>query len=168
MTEEKQEIKHFLRVLNTDIDGNKQIVSALRKVHGISYSMANAICNVLEIPKLKKAGLLNDVDTKRIEEAVRESRLLPSWMNNRKRDFYTGESRHIIGSDLKFAVESDIKKLKIIRSYRGMRHAIGQPVRGQRTRNHFRHGRAVGVQKTKAAKVAAAATQSKDKVKEKK
>ena len=42
-----------------------------------------------------------------------------------------------------------MKRLKL---YKGMRHAAGQPVRGQRTRSHFRRGTAVGV-KSKTTKV---------------
>ena len=150
MTEQKQEIKPFLRVLNTDLDGNRPIWQALRKISGVSYSMANAICNSLELQKTKKAGLLNDEETKKIEILVKEAKL-PSWMMNRRKDYVTGEDAHLVGSDLKFARESDLKKLKRMRSYRGIRHAIGQPSRGQRTRSHFRHGRSVGVQKQKVA-----------------
>jgi len=39
----------------------------------------------------------------------------------------------------------DIKRLKKIRSYRGLRHAMGQPTRGQSTRSHFRTNRKRGV-----------------------
>ena len=47
--------------------------------------------------------------------------------------------------------EFDIKRMKKIKSYKGARHSAGQPVRGQRTRSHFRsRGKAVGV--TKKAK----------------
>ena len=46
----------------------------------------------------------------------------------------------------------DIKRLKKIRSFRGWRHALGQPTRGQRTRSHFRSkkkGKSIGVTKKK-------------------
>src|SRR3989338_1433574 len=101
-------------------------------------------------PFLRVLNTDSDEDTKRIEEAVKQ-RKLPAWMLNRRKDLETGENNHLFGGDLKFARESDVKRLKRIRAYRGMRHAIGQPVRGQRTRSHFRHGRSVGVQKQKVA-----------------
>lgn len=157
MVEEKQQIKPFFRVLNTDLIGEKPISQALLKIHGVGFSLANAICNGLGIPKTKKAGLLSEVDAKRIESFVREPKDLPSWMVDRRFNESTGENKHLTAADLKFAIENDIKNLKKVRAYRGVRHAIGQPVRGQRTRSHFRHGRAVGVQKTKAAKAQAAA-----------
>ena len=66
---------------------------------------------------------------------------------NRRKDIESGETKHLIGSELELQKEFDIKRLKKIRSYRGLRHALGQPVRGQRTRSHFRakKRKAVGV-----------------------
>ncbi len=168
MVEEKQEIKPFFRVLNTDLNGNKPIVHALLKVHGVGFNLASAICNVLDIPKTRKAGLLSNDDAKRIEVLVKDGKVLPSWMFNRKNEEVTGETKHLIGSDLKFAVDNDIKRLKRLKLYRGIRHGQGQPVRGQRTRSHFRHGRAVGVQKSKVAKAQAAAATPKKEEKGKK
>ncbi len=162
MNEQTQQLKPFLRVLNTDLDGNKPIVQALLKVHGVGFSLANAICNTLQIPKNKKAGLLNEVDTKRIETLVKEGKEIPNWMLNRRFDEDSGETKHLMAADLKFALENDVKKLKRVRAYRGLRHAIGQPTRGQRTRSHFRHGRAIGVQKTKVVAAAPAKTPAKE------
>ena len=68
-------------------------------------------------------------------------------MLNRRKDRETGEDRHVVTSDLKFENEFDIKNLKKIKVYRGVRHSLGLPVRGQRTKAHFRHGKTVGVRK---------------------
>ena len=57
----------------------------------------------------------------------------------------TGENKHLTGSDLELRNEFDIKRLKKIRVYRGYRHMARLPVRGQRTRGHFRKNRAKGV-----------------------
>ncbi len=163
MVEEKQQIKPFFRVLNTDLIGEKPISQALLKIRGVGFSLASAICNTLDIPKSKKAGLLTDVDAKKIEALVRENKDLPAWILNRKLDVISGENKHLTGADLKFTLDTDIKTLKKIRAYRGMRHAIAQPVRGQRTRSHFRHGRAVGVQKGKVVAPAPAKEKGGDK-----
>ncbi|MBI2148510.1 30S ribosomal protein S13 [Candidatus Woesearchaeota archaeon] len=159
--EEKQQIKPFLRVMNTDLIGEKPIIQALLKIKGVGFSMSSAICNTLGIIKNKKAGLLSDADAKKIEDLIKNAKDIPVWMFNRRFDETTGEMVHLTGSDLNFAVENDIKKFKKIKSYRGIRHAQGQPTRGQRTRSHFRHGRAVGVQKSKAGKPAAPAKEAK-------
>ena len=64
----------------------------------------------------------------------------------------TGEDQHLVSSKLKFAVKSDIDFMRKIRSYKGIRHELGLPVRGQRTRTSFRGGKAVGVSKSKEAR----------------
>lgn len=154
-------MKPFFRVMNTDLIGEKPIVQALLKIKGVGFSMASAICNTLNIPKNKKAGSLTDVDAKKIESLIKEAKDLPHWMLNRRFDEVSGETNHLTGSDLNFAVENDVKRLKKVKSYRGIRHAQGQPSRGQRTRSHFRHGRAVGVQKSKVGKSIAPAKETK-------
>ena len=157
MVEEKQQLKPFFRVLNTDLIGEKPISQALLKVPGVGFSLANAICSYLKIPKIKKAGSMSDEDAKRIEAFLKTGKDVPHWMLNRRHDENDGETKHLLASDLKYNLENDIKRLKKIKAYRGIRHALGQPTRGQRTRSHFRHGRAVGVQKTKIVKAAPAA-----------
>ena len=69
----------------------------------------------------------------------------------------TGETHHFFGADLDTARRDDVNRMKMIRSYRGVRHERGQKVRGQRTRSNGRTGMAAGVIK-KAAKEAAAAS----------
>jgi len=57
--------------------------------------------------------------------------------------------------DLKFTKENDIKLLKKVKSYRGMRHALGLPVRGQRTKSNFRRNKgkaSLGVKRAKGSK----------------
>ena len=70
-------------------------------------------------------------------------------MVNRRRDPYDGVSRHVVGNELVLTVKQDIERLKRIRCYRGIRHELGLPVRGQRTRSTFRKGKTVGVQRKK-------------------
>ena len=147
-----QELKQIIRVSNTDIKGDIPLHHALTKIRGIGYSFANAICHATKIDRTKKVGYLEEKDVKKIEECIKEPLKfnLPTWLLNRQRDIETGENRHIVTSTLKFQTEVDIKNMKKIKTYRGMRHAYGQPVRGQKTRAHFRHGAAVGVQRSKA------------------
>jgi small subunit ribosomal protein S13 len=154
MVEQKQEIKAFFRVLNTDLEGAKPIVHALTKVHGISFSLANAICVSVNIPKAKQAGSLSDTDAKKIEAFVKELKF-PKWMFNRRSDPETGVDKHLLSADLKFTKDNDIKMMRKVKSYKGLRHSLGQPVRGQRTRSHFRKGSAVGVQKQRIVASAA-------------
>ena len=50
----KQELKYFVRIANTDLDGNKSIYSALTKIKGVSFMFSNAICNITDIEKTKR------------------------------------------------------------------------------------------------------------------
>ena len=71
----------------------------------------------------------------------------PKWFLNRQKDVETGETKHLITSDIALTVRNDIEREKSINSWRGYRHMYGLKVRGQRTRTSGRKGGAVGVQK---------------------
>ena len=143
------EFKHLVRIANTDLDGKKAIVYALKDIRGIGVPMANAICSVTNIDGMAKLGNLPDNDVKRIDEVVKapSQHGIPAWMFNRRMDLDTGSDRHIVTNDLIFARENDIKLMKRIKCYKGVRHSLGQPVRGQRTRSNFRanKGKVMGV-----------------------
>ena len=151
-----KEFKHIVRIANTDLDGNKSIYHALRKVKGINFMFSHMVCALAGIDKHKKAGYLSEEEINRISEVIKNPLKFgaPEYMLNRRFDYTTGESTHLIGGDLKFTVESDIKRMKMIKCYRGIRHALGLPVRGQRTRSNFRKnkGKVLGVQRRKGTK----------------
>ncbi|MBI2671092.1 30S ribosomal protein S13 [Candidatus Woesearchaeota archaeon] len=145
------EIKQIIRVANTDIRGHIPLYHALTKIRGVSYSLANAICNSVNIEKLRKIGSLTEQELNKIESCIKDpiKHGMPYWLLNRQHDTETGKDLHLTGADLKFRVEQDIKTMKRLKTYRGIRHSIGQPVRGQRTKAHFRKGTTVGVQRSK-------------------
>ena len=70
-------------------------------------------------------------------------------MINRKNDYETGEDKHLLAGTLNFVQDNDLKRLKKIKTLRGIRHQRKLPVRGQRTRSNFRKGKGkvVGVKK---------------------
>ena len=143
------DIKQIIRVLNTDIDGNKPLFMALKKIKGIGVNFSNIICNILTLDKRRKVGSLSPEEIKKTEALIENPKEIPSWALNRRKDYDTGNDLHITTSKLKLTQEFDLKRLKKIKSNRGLRHAWGLPVRGQRTRAHFRKGKSVGVQKKK-------------------
>lgn len=142
-----KDAKELIRILGSDIPGNKSIYYGLNRIKGISYSFSNAICNILQFDKQRKIGTLDEQEIKKIEQLIKDQKDIPPWLKNRRKDFDTGEDEHIIGTDIKFRKDSDIKRMRKIKTYRGMRHSYGLPVRGQRTKAHFRHGSTVGVKK---------------------
>lgn len=143
---ERETVK-IIRIMQTDIDGEKQLYVGLTNIKGVSWSFSNALCNKLGLDKERRVDSLNSEEIKKIEEFIKNP-ILPRFLLNRRKDLDTGKDLHLIGSDLELRRDFDIKRLKKIKSYKGLRHALGQPVRGQRTRSHFRQkGKAVGVLK---------------------
>ncbi len=147
--EGSKEFKQIVRIGGADIAGAKPIYHALRRIKGVSYGFSNAVCTVLNLDKKKRIGDLSDGELKQVEDVLNNpiKYNIPSWMLNRRQDYDEGVDKHLISTDVKFRREFDIKRLKSIRAYRGMRHALGLPVRGQKTRSHFRKGSTVGVKK---------------------
>ena len=154
--EQKQELKYFVRIANTDLDGNKSIGNSLIKIKGISFMLSHAICKAAKIKGTKKTGYLSDDEVSRIDEALKEpaNHNLPSWLFNRRRDPEDNGDRHLIGTTLSFTQDNDVKMMKKIKSYKGIRHSLGLPVRGQRTRSNFRKnkGKVMGVKRKEGSK----------------
>ncbi len=154
---ETKEFRHIVRIANTDLDGNKSILQALRKITGVSFMFSNAVCNVSGVDGTKRAGDLTNEEAKKLSEIIENPSKFkfPDWMLNRRKDVEDGTSKHLLTGDLKFYKENDIKMLMKIRSYRGSRHAAGLPSRGQRTKSNFRKNKgkvSLGVKKKSGAK----------------
>lgn len=144
MPQEEKHYEKIIRILSTDIEGGMKVYPGLTKIKGISWSFSNAICNKLSIDKRKKISALTEEEIKKITEFAKNPKL-PQFIFNRKRDFETGEDRHLIGVEMEMRKDFDIKRMKKIKSYKGIRHMSGQPVRGQRTKAHFRTKKTKGV-----------------------
>jgi len=169
VSDEKQEIKEkpkkvekptvakaIVRIANTDVDGEKRLVYALKQIKGMGYTMAKAVCVAANIDPKVKASSLSESDIEKIEKIIRNPSQfnIPSYLLNRRRDLYSGKDLHLTGSDLDVQKKFDIDRYINLKTYRGWRHMLGQPVRGQCTRSHFREkGRVVGVTK-KTVKIA--------------
>jgi len=148
-----KDFRHIVRIGGADIEGKKQVLYALRKIKGINFLFGNAICTLAKIDKRKLAGDLTDAEVEQINQVMAhpENYGMPEWILNRRIDPETGVTKHIFGPDIAFTRESDIKLMKKIKSYKGIRHAKGLPVRGQRTKSNFRRnkGKTLGVIKKK-------------------
>lgn len=114
------------RYVGVEIPDNKKVKVSLTYVYGIGASKAMAILNQLNIDPEKE---LSDL-TKTEENQLRA----------------TLEGMNVEGK-LRQEVSQNIKRMKDIRSYRGIRHKLGLPVRGQRTRHnaHTRKGKSLPV-----------------------
>lgn len=145
----EEEFKHMVRIARKDIDGNKTIQNALTDVKGVGKALSRSISIVMGFDLDKKIGYLSDDEISEIEGAIKNPKKynVPDWMLNRRNDYETGETTHLIESDLLMCLRDDLNRMKKIRSYKGRRHEVGLPVRGQRTKSTFRKGQSVGVRR---------------------
>lgn len=154
----KPDFKYIVRLVNTDISGLKSVLMGLTEIKGIGIRTAQNILNTTNLPKWEKIGNLSDQQIAQLEEAIQNyCHNGPEWALNRPIDFASGESIHLLGTDLDLTKLDDINLLKMIRCYRGVRHEKGKKVRGQRTANHGRKGITVGVTKKPGAQAKAPA-----------
>jgi len=141
----------LVRILETTVDGKLKLQHGLLRIRGIGHSLAPVIPLAAGLDPEMRIGNLTDEQVELIEDVIRNPLKygIPPFLLNRRRDPETGKDMHYSESDLFIRVKQDIERLKKIRSYRGIRHELGLPVRGQRTRSTFRKGRTVGVQRKK-------------------
>ncbi len=125
----EDEFKHLVRISRKDVNGNKTIEHALTEIKGVGISLSKTICRVLDLDLDAKIGYIADEDVLKIEEILEDPHKfgIPSWMLNRREDY----------------------EMKKTRSYKGRRHEVGLPVRGQRTKSTFRKSSSVGVKRSR-------------------
>ena len=117
------------RLLGVQLPDNKRVDYALTMLYGVGWSRSGKILGQINIDKAKKVKDLTEDEVKKIIEVI--------------------EKNYKIEGDLREEIRGDIKRLKEIGSYRGIRHARSLPVRGQRTRSNARTKR--GKRKTVGA-----------------
>lgn len=107
-----------MRIVGTTIPDNKKIEIALRYVFGVGPLLAKKIVKQAQVSPDTRAGKLTPDEINRIREIV--------------------EKNYRIESELKRDVLMNIKRLKDVSAYRGLRHIRGLPTRGQRTKTNSR------------------------------
>jgi len=118
------------RIIGIDIPANKRLIISLTYIYGIGNVLAARIIEKLKLNPDMRASELSE------EEIAKINAILQS-------DF-------VVEGDLRRQVQNNIKRLISIHSYRGQRHRLGLPVRGQRTRTNARTRK--GKKKTVAGK----------------
>lgn len=144
------ETKEIVRIARTGIDGTKTVDEALTGLKGVGNMYAHAVAEQMGLEN-DKIGDLEDEAIDEVEEKLKnpESLDLPDWLLNRRKDRDEGDNMHLIESDLELKKEFDIRRMKEIDSYKGWRHTIGLPVRGQKTKSSFRSGGKIGVSRAR-------------------
>jgi len=107
-----------IRIVGVDLPQNKRGEVALTYIYGIGRSSANTILTKAEVDRDIKVKDWTDDQAARIREII--------------------STEFKVEGDLRSEVQLNIKRLMDIGCYRGIRHRIGLPVRGQSTKNNAR------------------------------
>lgn len=118
------------RVIGIDIPDNKRLEVSLTYIYGLGRALSNEIIEKLGLDRNMRAHKLTQDDIARINHML--------------------QSEYVVEGDLRRQVQNNIKRLISIHAYRGVRHRLGLPVRGQRTRTNSRTRK--GKRKTVASK----------------
>lgn len=117
-----------VRISGIEIPTQKKVKISLTYIYGIGHTLAEKILSLARVDKEKRLKDLTEDELTRIRSAVESG-------------------NYKVEGELRQDIFQNIKRLKDIRSYRGLRHKLGLPVRGQRTRSnaHTRKGKHIAV-----------------------
>ena len=117
------------RIHGVVLPDNKQVVYALTLIYGIGFTVSEKILSQAKVEVNKKVNQLSEDELRRIISII--------------------DKEYNVEGDLREEINTNIKALRDISSYRGIRHIKNLPVRGQRTRSNARTKR--GKRKTVGA-----------------
>jgi small subunit ribosomal protein S18e len=142
---------HILRVMNTNIDGNRKVPFALTSIKGVGRRYSHLVVRKADIDPNKRAGELSEEEVEKLTTVMHNPRdyKIPDWFLNRQKDHKDGKFSQMMSTQLDNKLREDFERLKKIRAHRGLRHYWGLRVRGQHTKTTGRKGRTVGVSKKK-------------------
>lgn len=106
------------RIAGVDLPSNKRVEIALTYIYGIGRPLANRILQAAGVDPSKRVHQLTEKEITDLRKEI--------------------EGKYIVEGDLRRKVREDIQRLKDIKCYRGIRHTVGLPVRGQKTRSNAR------------------------------
>jgi len=106
------------RIAGVDLPSKKRVEIALTYIYGIGRPLANRILQATGIDPNKRVHELSEGEVAELRKEI--------------------EGKYRVEGELRRKVKADIDRLKLIKCYRGIRHSVGLPVRGQKTRSNAR------------------------------
>ncbi len=106
------------RIAGVDLPKNKHMEIALTYIHGIGRTSAKQILDKVDLPYTMNSDDLDTNDVSRIRKVI--------------------EDEYVVEGDRRREVSMDIKRLTDLGTYRGRRHRMRLPCRGQNTKNNAR------------------------------
>ncbi len=149
-----RQFQHIVRIVDRDVDGSLKVAYAITRLKGIGINLAQMILKKAGIDPDTRLGFLTESEIEHLSDVIQNPAKydIPDWALNRRKDLETGKNLHLLGADLELRVKSDIELMKRIKCWKGVRHALGLRVRGQRTKTTGRTGKAVGVRRRRAGR----------------
>ena len=126
------------RIAGVTIPSEKQVGTALTYIYGIGPTFSSSILAAAKVEPTTRVKDLTEAEEQRIRDII--------------------DANYTVEGDLQRIVTNNIKRLKDINSYRGIRHKSGLPVRGQRTRTNAKTRKGKGIAVGGAQKKAASKT----------
>jgi small subunit ribosomal protein S13 len=118
------------RMMGVDIPNDKQVQYSMTYLYGVGLYLAREVCEKLSIDPTRLASDLSEEELSRLSTTL--------------------ERDYTVEGPLRRQVAQNISRLREIKCYRGVRHRVGLPVRGQRTKTNARTRK--GPRKTVAGK----------------
>lgn len=115
------------RILGVDVPEHKKILYALQSIYGVGKKIAEVVLRESQVDPDKRAKDLNNEELGRIQRVL---------------------DKYELEGDLRRHINDNIDRLKRIKAYRGLRHIMKLPARGQRTKTNSRSARGGGKRKT--------------------
>lgn len=106
------------RIAGVDLPNNKRLDIALTYIYGIGRTNVAKILELSQLSAEKRVSTLTDEEVNRVGKVI--------------------EKTFVVEGDLRRQLSENIKRLREVGSYRGIRHSRGLPARGQRTRSNAR------------------------------
>lgn len=118
------------RILGVDIPENKKVLYALQSLYGVGKKIAEVALRESQVDPDKRAKNLTNDEIGRIQRVL---------------------DKYELEGDLRRHINDNIDRLKRIKAYRGMRHIMKLPARGQRTKTNSRNARGGAKRRTVGA-----------------
>ena len=106
------------RILGVDLPRNKKMSIAIKAIYGVGSTLSTEVLQKAGVDHLMSSNDLSEEDVQKLRKIL--------------------EEQYTVEGDLRRKVGLNIKRLKDIGCYRGLRHKKGLPVRGQRTNTNAR------------------------------
>ncbi len=107
------------RIAGVNVPDNKRVIIALTYIHGIGRTSAKRIADVCGITHDRRMNSVTEDELNAIRKEIESD-------------------KYVIEGDLRREISLNIKRLMDMKSYRGLRHRLNLPLRGQRTRTNAR------------------------------